>query len=171
MLGPQDIAVIGVLALIFFGPEQLPKVARKAGQVVRDVQNTSQSFIREMEKAADDLDMRDAFKSSETHPGPLVDIPKPAPDPYASVLPSENSLHEAQSPESHEPAHAMTGPQPPYGKLAEPTPAIADQMRERPDPDAVVEPIEPIEPLPKTEPPKAVRNLPTEVAYEDASGI
>jgi len=38
-------------ALLLFGPEQLPKVARKAGSVMRDIQNTSQSFIREMERA------------------------------------------------------------------------------------------------------------------------
>ncbi len=54
MLSFPDIAIIGGLALIVFGPEQLPKVMRKAGQVIRDVQNTSQSFIREMERAADD---------------------------------------------------------------------------------------------------------------------
>jgi Sec-independent protein translocase protein TatA len=46
--------IIGAVALIAFGPDQLPKVARKAGQVIRDVQNTSQSFIREMERAADE---------------------------------------------------------------------------------------------------------------------
>jgi sec-independent protein translocase protein TatA len=46
--------IIGAVALIAFGPDQLPKVARKAGQAIRDVQNTSQSFIREMERAADE---------------------------------------------------------------------------------------------------------------------
>jgi sec-independent protein translocase protein TatA len=53
MLSIPDMAIIGALALIFFGPDQLPKVARKAGQVVREVQNTSQAFLREMERAAD----------------------------------------------------------------------------------------------------------------------
>ncbi len=46
-------AIIGALALMLFGPEQLPKVARKVGHVMRDIQNTSQAFIREMERAAD----------------------------------------------------------------------------------------------------------------------
>ncbi|GAC1308192.1 MAG: hypothetical protein NVSMB21_13170 [Vulcanimicrobiaceae bacterium] len=53
MLSPADMVIIGAAALIFFGPDQLPKVARRAGQVIRDVQNTSQSFVREMERAAD----------------------------------------------------------------------------------------------------------------------
>jgi len=54
MFSVADMAVAGVVALILFGPDQLPKVARKAGQLVRDVQNTSQSFIRELERAADE---------------------------------------------------------------------------------------------------------------------
>lgn len=54
MLSIPDMALLGAAALMFFGPEQLPKVARKAGILIRDVQNTSQQFIREMERAADE---------------------------------------------------------------------------------------------------------------------
>lgn len=54
MLSASDIAILGAVALLVFGPEQLPKVARKFGTVMRDVQNTSQQFIREMERAADE---------------------------------------------------------------------------------------------------------------------
>ena len=45
--------VVSVLALLLFGPDQLPKVMRQAGRVMREVQNTSHSFIAEMERAAD----------------------------------------------------------------------------------------------------------------------
>lgn len=68
MLSPADMLIIGAVALIAFGPDQLPKVARRAGQMMRDVQNTSQGFIREMERAADEIDM--------THETPrVVDSP------------------------------------------------------------------------------------------------
>lgn len=53
MLSIPDMALLGAAALLLFGPEQLPRVARKAGMFMREVQNTSQSFIREMERAAD----------------------------------------------------------------------------------------------------------------------
>ncbi|GEM_PF-1003115 len=56
MLSASDIAILGAVALLVFGPEQLPKVARKFGNVMRDVQNTSQQFIREMERAADEYE-------------------------------------------------------------------------------------------------------------------
>ncbi|HET6274368.1 MAG TPA: twin-arginine translocase TatA/TatE family subunit [Candidatus Cybelea sp.] len=53
MFSVPDILVIGVLGLLLFGPDRLPKVMRQAGRFMRDVQNTSQSFIAEMERAAD----------------------------------------------------------------------------------------------------------------------
>jgi sec-independent protein translocase protein TatB len=68
MLSIPDMALLGVAALMLFGPEQLPRVARKAGNVMRDIQNTSQSFIREMERAADLQDEAAVAKSSEVTP-------------------------------------------------------------------------------------------------------
>ncbi|MBV9718607.1 MAG: twin-arginine translocase TatA/TatE family subunit [Candidatus Eremiobacteraeota bacterium] len=53
MFSVPDILVVSILALLLFGPERLPKVMRQAGRFMRDVQQTSQSFIAEMERAAD----------------------------------------------------------------------------------------------------------------------
>jgi TatA/E family protein of Tat protein translocase len=53
MFSVPDIMVVSVLALLLFGPDQLPKIMRQAGRVMREVQNTSHSFIAEMERAAD----------------------------------------------------------------------------------------------------------------------
>ena len=54
MFSIPDLAIAGAVALILFGPERLPKLARQAGHVMRDLQNTSRSFVREMERAADE---------------------------------------------------------------------------------------------------------------------
>jgi TatA/E family protein of Tat protein translocase len=70
MFSVPDIMVVSVLALLLFGPDQLPKIMRQAGRVMREVQNTSQSFIAEMERAAD------------------VDEVKPPPPPPASPPPT-----------------------------------------------------------------------------------
>jgi Sec-independent protein translocase protein TatA len=56
MLSVTEMAILGVGALLLFGPEQLPGIMKKAGRVMRDVQNTSQTFIREMERAADEFE-------------------------------------------------------------------------------------------------------------------
>jgi TatA/E family protein of Tat protein translocase len=53
MFSVPDVLVVSVLALLLFGPERLPKVMRQAGRFMREVQNTSHSFIAEMERAAD----------------------------------------------------------------------------------------------------------------------
>ena len=53
MLSIPDMAILGVLALLVFGEDRLPGIMRQAGRMMREVQNTSHSFIREMERAAD----------------------------------------------------------------------------------------------------------------------
>lgn len=53
MFSVPDVLVVSILALLLFGPERLPKVMRQAGRFMREVQQTSQSFIAEMERAAE----------------------------------------------------------------------------------------------------------------------
>ena len=53
MFSVPDVLVVSVLALMLFGPDRLPKVMRQAGRFMREVQNTSHSFVAEMERAAD----------------------------------------------------------------------------------------------------------------------
>ena len=81
MFSVPDVLVISVLALLLFGPDRLPKVMRQAGRFMRDVQNTSSSFIAEMERAAD-----------ATDPPP----PLPPPPPIEECHP-ERSAEGAQS--------------------------------------------------------------------------
>lgn len=72
MFSIPDMGILGALALILFGPEKLPGMMRKAGKVMREVQNTSQSFVREMERAAD---------LHETQSQPTSIVPPPATPP------------------------------------------------------------------------------------------
>lgn len=53
MLSPSDTAIVFVLALLLFGPEQLPKLARQLGEAMRHIQNTTHTFMMEMDRAAD----------------------------------------------------------------------------------------------------------------------
>jgi sec-independent protein translocase protein TatA len=67
MLSIPDMAILGAAALLLFGPEQLPRVMRKTGQVMREIQNTSQAFVREMERAADTYEPADASTATSAH--------------------------------------------------------------------------------------------------------
>jgi sec-independent protein translocase protein TatA len=103
MLSIPDMALLGAAALLLFGPDQLPRVVRKVGQFTREVQNTSQSFIREMERAAD---VQDAHTATPASPHDLPPLETYEPFPF-------------EAPEA-----AWTEPEPPVGeKLAEPRPA------------------------------------------------
>ena len=83
MLSIPDMALLGAAALMFFGPEQLPKVARKVGLLVRDVQNTSQSFIREMERAGDEHSYNPDISRAHLIEDP-AGVTTPSYEPYTS---------------------------------------------------------------------------------------
>jgi sec-independent protein translocase protein TatA len=114
MLSIPDMALLGAAALMFFGPEQLPKVARKVGLLVRDVQNTSQSFIREMERAGEEPsygpDISRAHLIEEAAGAPPPYTP-PVHDPYLGEPYDVADLHDEHVAEAFgghtEPPHAV----------------------------------------------------------------
>jgi len=93
MFSVPDIAVIGVLALLLFGPDKLPGILRQAGKFMREVQNTSHSFVAEMERAADinaepkpEPRVVEALISPDLEPEPELG-PEPEAEPHPSDLP------------------------------------------------------------------------------------
>jgi sec-independent protein translocase protein TatB len=58
MLSPSDTAIVFLLALLLFGPEQLPRIARQLGDAMRHMQSTTHAFMNEMERAARTSDDR-----------------------------------------------------------------------------------------------------------------
>jgi Sec-independent protein translocase protein TatA len=138
VLSIPDMAILGAAALLLFGPDQLPRVARKAGSVMRDIQNTSQSFIREMERAADIQDAAAAkpepppFESAAYDPVPyhagdeVVDdhvLDEPAePEPQPAPIADHNvRAYEPPAPDPEAPPRALSSV---AEKLAEPRPAL-----------------------------------------------
>jgi len=114
-------ALLGAAALLFFGPDQLPRVVRKVGQFTREVQNTSQSFLREMERAA------------EVHESPPVSNGVVPVEPYPAESYEAFPLDEAE--------YAVPGTSA-VEKLAEPRAAIAPEpfAAATPEPAAFAEP-------------------------------
>jgi sec-independent protein translocase protein TatB len=103
-LGPTDMAAIFVIALLLFGPDQLPKVARQLGDVMRHMQTTTHTFMLEMDRAARETDIRpttepDAFAASETDADEGGEI---LPESHAEALPEATSEIK-QSPVEPEP--------------------------------------------------------------------
>jgi Sec-independent protein translocase protein TatA len=128
-------AILGAAALLFFGPEQLPRVARKAGNVMREIQNTSQSFIRELERAAD---IQDVAEAKPPDPAAAYD-----PVPYDAAAYDTQTYDEAPTvamPAMEPPAPDPERPSGVAEKLAEPRPAPGLAEPESPSNGAAASP-------------------------------
>lgn len=87
-IGLGEIIVLGVLALVIFGPEQLPKVAGQAGRFVRQLRETATNARKELSDGADLGGITEDLKSlADLHPKRMLastfSDPKPV-DPAAS---------------------------------------------------------------------------------------
>jgi len=73
-LGPAEILVIFVIALLVFGPNRLPEIARQVGHGVRELRKFQQSLKRDLDEVlADDV-------SDHAEPAPqLPPLAAPAP--------------------------------------------------------------------------------------------
>ena len=62
-IGAPEFLVLLVLAVILFGPERLPELARKAARVIRQIRtmanNAQEELGRELGPGFEDLDVRD----------------------------------------------------------------------------------------------------------------
>jgi sec-independent protein translocase protein TatA len=45
MLGPGSIAVIGLVALVMFGPKKLPELGKAAGKTLREFKNATKGIM------------------------------------------------------------------------------------------------------------------------------
>ena len=75
-----ELAVILLLALVVLGPDRLPVVARKAGQVMGELRKVSSGFEAEMRTAMFENDRPTPPRPvEERSDGPVSDSPVPGP--------------------------------------------------------------------------------------------
>lgn len=86
-IGPMELMVILVLALIVFGPNRLPEIARQIGKAVSEFRRTSEqvtsAVMREMNAAADEQERKkkaaSQAASQDTVAKPVAEIAPPTP--------------------------------------------------------------------------------------------
>ncbi len=64
-VGLPEIAVIGALALIIFGPKRLPELGRTLGKTLKGLQTASNEFEKEIQKAMSDSDGIEETKNTK----------------------------------------------------------------------------------------------------------
>ena len=68
-VGLPEMAVIGAVALLVFGPKRLPELGRTLGKTLKGFQSASKEFEREINKAMADPEAIEAEASeSSEHP-------------------------------------------------------------------------------------------------------
>jgi len=80
-IGPGELLLILILALIVFGPRRLPEIGRNLGQMMRELREASEEitdqFRQEMEATSDELQAASEALTDKTekHPPPSAAPP------------------------------------------------------------------------------------------------
>ena len=88
-LGPAEILVVLVVALLLFGPDKMPEIARQVGKGFREFRRVQQHLKSELRYVVAEFDAPSSTPSVEQQATPMLpprDEP-PAPGPTASTEP------------------------------------------------------------------------------------
>jgi TatA/E family protein of Tat protein translocase len=174
-IGPVELMVVLVLALIVFGPAKLPELMASVGQAIREFQRASRELTEVFQETQQEFES--ALNVDEPPTGPAAET-----EPASYQVPAEEATVAApepvvvsQQPEEFETAAAMVDPVEPFPVPAPPDPepvaAGADTAKprraRRRKADAEVETAGAIAPVPGIEPVLALTPEPA-AAGEDA---
>ena len=125
-LSPFKILILGLLGLIIFGPEQLPKMAAQAGRALRDLRRLLDSARADLSENLGpefrDFDLNDLNPRTFVRKHLLDDIDEagsygPAGMTDGSAYPGPNyveSVHAGQPDRAHPGGYLVAGEIPPY---------------------------------------------------------
>jgi Tat protein translocase TatB subunit len=72
-IGPEELMLVALLALLVLGPERLPKVMRDMGRFVGDLRRTSDELRAEFLNADKYLEVKTAAPSAATEAAPAAE--------------------------------------------------------------------------------------------------
>ena len=95
MLSIPHLIIIFVVALVVFGPEKLPELARNLGKVMAefrratgDLRSTFEGHMRDLEREADTRRIGGSAAGSNTGASTIATVPSPAVDSAACTVPT-----------------------------------------------------------------------------------
>jgi Tat protein translocase TatB subunit len=74
-IGTQELIMIGIVALIFFGPRRLPEMARKLGKIMSDFKNTTSEFKATWEREVNFEEESKALRTAFEDPDDITSKP------------------------------------------------------------------------------------------------
>src|SRR5207245_9761560 len=94
-VGPEELALVFIIALLVLGPERLPKVARDLGRTIGELRRTSDEFRDEFLNADKYLQAKPAAARDEAKPAAAATEP-PAPPTDPNETPFDREMREAR---------------------------------------------------------------------------
>lgn len=85
-LGPAEIIVVLVIALLVFGPTRLPEVGRQVGRTMREFKKFQETIRQDVTSVFHDDEPVDATKAAEPPPSLPPKAPRPAEPPQAPSM-------------------------------------------------------------------------------------
>jgi TatA/E family protein of Tat protein translocase len=117
-LGPAEILVILVVALLVFGPEKMPDIARQVGKGMREFKRVQQHLKSELRDVVSEFDVPSSGTPPvEVDPVPMLppkdDPGVPAPDPAPAAETPSGGAPPADMPDGDRAAESAPEPGPP----------------------------------------------------------
>ena len=120
MLSLPHLVVLFVLALVIFGPQKLPELARMLGKATAEFRKMTNDFRYALEDEVRELDRQNRIREEEVAAAAnAAKLPPIPPIPPEFVMPRESPAAEAAEPEAivqtgaELPPHADSVPEPP----------------------------------------------------------
>jgi sec-independent protein translocase protein TatA len=129
-LGPAEILVVLVIALLVFGPNKMPDIARQVGKGMREFKRVQQHLKSELRDVVSEFDAPSSAPTVDIDPVPMLP-PKDDPivTPADPVAPGVDGSAPVEPPVTATPAGASTAepsaPQPAAPQPAAPQPAAS----------------------------------------------
>lgn len=98
-LGPTELVILGVLALLFIGPKKLPELARGLGKSLREFQKAKDEFQSEFDETKDSVEETQKMVSAEQN---IEQNPQDPEHKTTEAPPSGQMPHATPTPEADE---------------------------------------------------------------------
>jgi TatA/E family protein of Tat protein translocase len=91
-IGPEEIILILVIALIVFGPKRLPEIGRTVGKSLREFRKASEDIRQELSLHLDDEPEAAPAAPATQLPAATTNGDGPAPEEHSSRAPDSGSV-------------------------------------------------------------------------------
>ena len=127
-----EFALIGVVALVFIGPKELPAVMRTIGQYTRKVRSMAADFQNQFQEAMREAEMADLKKQVDDIKNTSFDPLKDVRDDLNAMGKDLQSSFDAKPAPEAKPEAAVTAPEPATAEPATPEPVASEPAASEP---------------------------------------